>query len=254
MKEIQTEILEFCKTNKITIVEGNPNSYKTSTWINLDLKAISDFLEFAKNANSKVIVLISLKFNLKDEIIEYLDFNSFSDEKEINEVISILNTKYDAFEGESYLINLFFPLEGAFFNFTKKADWYNNFISELDEYANSKPSEEEVNNTTKLSDEIIEKLVSKIASSSEFYAFHTRPPRIRQFILKVLDEEKIDGEKINLSYLERASIKLFERKFRTQLEKDFKEQIQILKNNGKTKKAIIGILQITEGIYDSIAY
>lgn len=254
MKSTIEEINTFCQSNKISVVEGNPNSFEKSTWIDLSSNSVVDFLGFTKNAGSKVIVMITIKFNQNIELIEYLDFNSISDEEEIKQVNASLNDKYIKYEGETYIVNMFFPLQGAFFSFTKKADWYNDFISELEEYGNSKANEEQLESTPKITFVTFDKLVNQIASSSEFFAFHTRPPRIKQYILKVLDEEKIDEADVNIYLLEREAIKLFERKFRTQLEKDFKEQIQILKKDGKTKKAIIGILQITEGIYDNLAY
>jgi hypothetical protein len=48
------------------------------------------------------------------------------------------------------------------------------------------------------------------------------------------------------------ALKQFRTKYLSQREQDCREQIGILRKDGKTKKAIIAILKITEGMYDSL--
>ncbi len=107
----------------------------------------------------------------------------------------------------------------------------------------------------KLPEDIFNKLVRKIVRSDSYYVNHTRPSRIKGTIISAINEELENPQSfdIDMFYLEKYISNLFSNEFRVKKEKEYILKINDLKNQGKTKKAIISILGITEGIYDSLA-
>lgn len=242
-------IKNWCYKNEITLIKGFLN--QSTRQANMFYICEDDylvFLQIAKNNNLNEIIYSELSFNSQEEFEELGEYN-------LPEIIDEYFENYKKYEESVYSITLFITVNGSIYTYICTENWYNEFESKIEEFNTQKELLEEELALPQLPEDIFTKLVRKIAKSDSYYVNHTRPSRIRGVISSTINEELENPQSfdIDMFYLEKHIGNLFSGEFRVKKEKEYILKINDLKNQGKTKKAIISILGITEGIYDSLA-
>jgi hypothetical protein len=241
-------IINWCNKNSLPIANGISFDKPGENVFLVDFENYVGFLNFC-NSLSGAVLIYSLKFfDLKEEVKEFLEIDDDDAEALIDKVFK----DYKQFDGHSSHLYLSCNYNGFTYLFIEKEEWYLKFEEESEYEKNIEISILESLKQPNLPTDRLNKIINKIASSTEFYAAHTRPSKVSVLVHQMVLEENVREFHIDLFDIERLAMKQFRAKYLKQKEQDCKEQIAILKRDGKTKKAIIAILKITEGMYDSL--
>jgi hypothetical protein len=248
MDLILENILNWCIKKSIPIAKGITLDKPRENAFLLEFEDYQDFLNFCNSLSGCVLIYGQTFFDLEESVKEMLELEN----EDVADLIYTTFQEFKQYDSHPSHLYLSCNYNGFTYLYVEAEDWYLEFEEEVEKQNKIALSIVEVAKKPNLEPAKLDKIINKIASSTEFYAAHTRPNKLTMLVNQMVMEENVNEFEINLFYIEKRALKLFQTNYLSQREQDCREQIAILKKEGKTKKAIISILKITEGMYDSL--
>jgi hypothetical protein len=165
---------------------------------------------------------------------------------------------YNKYNNEIFIVSIEWQKERFSYLFEQYVAFYEEFVDQVEALKVEQEGIHLANQSPSLPKKDYDLLIETIAASDEYFKNHTQPGmKLDRVIHSIIENEtEIDPEKYHIPMyrLKRDVELVFNKKYYKKKARETSKHIKAMKKQGKTKKAIIAELEITEGMFDKLAH